>query len=69
MWQIQKQRRDAEGVHRWQSSGPQRYATREDAEKAVRPTLDRVMREMTDDGTWSTRLRIVPVVETCAVVQ
>jgi hypothetical protein len=36
MWQIEKQVRDEAGVHRWQSAGPERYATRADAEKAVR---------------------------------
>jgi hypothetical protein len=70
MWQIKMQVHDEAGLHRWQSSGPQRYATREDAQRAVRATLDRVARE-SPEGVYSTRLRVVLAAATlvCAVMQ
>jgi hypothetical protein len=33
MWKIQIQVTDDEGTHRWQSASPQRFATKQEAEK------------------------------------
>jgi hypothetical protein len=35
MWRIVKQVTDGEGTHRWQGAGPERFATREDAQRGA----------------------------------
>lgn len=72
MWQIEKQVRDERGVHRWQSAGPERYATRADAEKAVRRVGLRFLRDAakSEPRPYSARLRVVlAAVAACMVLQ
>jgi hypothetical protein len=69
MWQIE-QERYVGGKTRWQPVKGERYGRQEDAEQARRTLVRRALRDAAGSNLPRTsRFRIVPVVETCAVMQ
>lgn len=71
MWKIEKQVTDGEGTHRWQSAGPGRYATREEAERGMRRAAEESLRGPFTPGYRSARFRVVKAVQVvaCMVLQ
>jgi hypothetical protein len=73
MWKVQIQVTDEEGTHRWQSASPQRFATRQEAEKHSELCCDtflKVVAPKAPDGLRSARFRVMlAAVAACLVLQ
>jgi hypothetical protein len=70
MWKIVKQVTDDAGTHRWQGAGPERFATREDAQQAATAACRAFLAEPTYRGMRSVRFKVaLASVAACLVLQ
>ena len=71
MWKVQVQVTDEEGTHRWQSASPQRFGTKQEAEKHAELCCDTFLKVVApSEGRNCARFRVMlAAVAACLVLQ
>ena len=60
--------RDEEGIHRWRAAGPERFATRADAQQGAQAACEAFLEK--PRGFWSARFRVASAAAAaCMVLQ
>ena len=68
MWKVQVAYRDEAGIHRWRAAGPERFATRKDAQRGAQAACEAFLEN--PRGFWSARFRVaLAAAAACAVLQ